>query len=530
MIRVFSLVNLFCWVYLGLTTTGANDPFRLYDPVVLNGNDLYELIGADPPSIVGFRYDGNEEWTQIPIQIDEMHMQDWEIIKPGDCRIIGRQKQELVYSDPNTYSGPDEQTAFDFDDELVVMAKDLGSMRPAKSVAKPKYVLQDTMVEVAIADPLTDGTIYGFVYLFVSEKVETTGTYVLKQDADLLRINYDFYLTTKNDEGSNDYFDAYKFTCDDAKDIHEYKDEIMNPEDSWFVSNTYQRHFAENWYSDEMRITLNKTDGESFWGLEDFQFDLGSCDRSIRTFMKSPTGFVSNILGPLRAIRSWIGANSGAITQRQTIMYEDREDSTTFHRVHPTPGIFLYSNFRAGSKLKYYNCKNTNGFVIDGKMDDQEKEFDNGYCSWDMVTGTSGTYLRVWDPYFKLSGLDIPVEELVESWYYDDDTPTGTGDQGAPLFQNGWSMCSGLVNDQNMAWGTAGFKSKDVLPGIPNTDPLRLGDPELPPEACSTLISDSLSYLKVTAKQYYLAPDFGVEEAELLSLRALNPMYRKIRC
>ena len=33
----------------------ASDPFRLYDPVVLNGNDLYELIGADPLSIVGFR-------------------------------------------------------------------------------------------------------------------------------------------------------------------------------------------------------------------------------------------------------------------------------------------------------------------------------------------------------------------------------------------------------------------------------------------------------------------------------------------
>ena len=58
------------------------------------------------------------------------------------CRIIGRHKQELVYSDPNTYSGPDEQTVFDFDDELVVMAKDLGVMRPAKSVTKPKYVLQ----------------------------------------------------------------------------------------------------------------------------------------------------------------------------------------------------------------------------------------------------------------------------------------------------------------------------------------------------------------------------------------------------
>ena len=56
-------------------------------------------------------------------------------------------------------------------------------------------------------------------------------------------------------------------------------------------------------YSDGMRITMNETDGESFWGIEDFQFKLGTCGRSIKTFMKSPTGFVSNIAGPLRAIR-----------------------------------------------------------------------------------------------------------------------------------------------------------------------------------------------------------------------------------
>ena len=38
------------------------------------------------PNVSHLRYDGDEKWTQIPIQIDEMHMQDWEIIKPGDCR------------------------------------------------------------------------------------------------------------------------------------------------------------------------------------------------------------------------------------------------------------------------------------------------------------------------------------------------------------------------------------------------------------------------------------------------------------
>ena len=69
----------------------------------------------------------------------------------------------------------------------------------------------------------------------------------------------------------------------------------------------------------------------------------------------------------------------------------------------------------------------------------------------------------------------------------------------------------------------------DWLPGIPNTDPLRIHG-ELPPETCATGKDDTLSYLTATAKQYYLAPTFSVEEAESLSLRALNPMYRKIRC
>ena len=79
-------------------------------------------------------------------------------------------------------------------------------------------------------------------------------------------------------------------------------------------------------------------------------------------------------------------------------------------------------------------------------MDSEEEQFDNGFCSWDMVTGNSGTYFRAWEPHFKLSGIDLPIEELMEAWYYDDDSPTGTGANGAPLFQNGWSMCSGLVN------------------------------------------------------------------------------------
>ncbi len=40
--------------------------------------------------------------------------------------------------------------------------------------------------------------------------------------------------------------------------------------------------------------------------------------------------FTANISGPVRAIRSYMGANSGFITQREHIFYEDREDINTY--------------------------------------------------------------------------------------------------------------------------------------------------------------------------------------------------------
>lgn len=73
---------------IGFVSSVIEDPLRLFDPVELTGADLYELLGEDPASIMGFRFapDSIEQWEQIPIQIDEKHYQEWQRIKPGDCR------------------------------------------------------------------------------------------------------------------------------------------------------------------------------------------------------------------------------------------------------------------------------------------------------------------------------------------------------------------------------------------------------------------------------------------------------------
>ena len=58
-------------------------------------------------------------------------------------RVLGRNVKELMYADASTYSGPDEDPNFDYDDELTVMAKDLGKVRaPSGIVTFPDNVIQ----------------------------------------------------------------------------------------------------------------------------------------------------------------------------------------------------------------------------------------------------------------------------------------------------------------------------------------------------------------------------------------------------
>ena len=138
------------------------------------------------------------------------------------------------------------------------------------------------------------------------------------------------------------------------------------------------------------------------------------------------------------------------------------------------------------------------------------------------------------DPFVKISAIEkIPIDDVFEAWYYDNDTPLGETDNGVPVFENDWSMCSTKANGQKSAWGTFGYKNKDILPGIPNTDPLRQdGIPELPSEACELGTYPELDFLTVTAMQYYLPTEIAnsIDDADIFATYALNPLHRKIKC
>ena len=91
-----------------------------------------------------------------------------------------------------------------------------------------------------------------------------------------------------------------------------------------------------------------------------------------------------NKSGPIRAIRTYVGANSGPYTERQNVFYDRREDITTFLRVHPIPGVMDFFDYSpAASGMTYRNDFNQAGIRINGMPDSPNA----GAPTWEQVTG-----------------------------------------------------------------------------------------------------------------------------------------------
>ena len=119
---------------LGADPVAAAPLARPADPVVLTGSDLPVFVNGPKATIVGFRWTGSG-WVQLPVQIDERAVVNFGKIynnptgtyygsAPGNM-------SALVYTSPNTWTGPDPNRKFDADDELVFMARDAGVAAPA---------------------------------------------------------------------------------------------------------------------------------------------------------------------------------------------------------------------------------------------------------------------------------------------------------------------------------------------------------------------------------------------------------------
>jgi hypothetical protein len=438
---------------------GAAALNRPADPVVVSGSQLPWFHSTAPADLVAFRYSGG--WQQIPVQVDERDVKSFAAIYNQANPFYGGGFSTLVYTDSGTFTGADANPNIDPDDEVALMARDAGDQPPSYSA--PAGVNAATGVELAIRDPLDAGAA-GYVYLFARSSPLDPG-------AGQQYVDYDFVLL------SGAYLSTYN-TADGP-----------NAENSTVTTPYYARHFGDRWLDDELRVLAPGATGADILDRHKALFAPGVCGRSEDTFDNGDSGgfpgegaFIANKSGPVRAIRSWIGANSGPRTQREIVFYDRRQDVRTFLRVHAIPSVMdFYDYSPAAAGMTYYNSLNPGGVPLDGAPETPAA----GQVAWELVTGAQGSVVHA-------HALETDIAGFNYTWYYlDDSTPPVT-------------QCTGDA----FAYGQSG---PWVNQSIPCTDP-------------SASVCTNARTLATTRVLYYDGPGVTSAEAATLADDALSPL------
>jgi hypothetical protein len=395
---------------------------RVDGPVVVTAADLgVENLNLNPNRAAGYRWDAdNAAWVQIPVQVDERHVVDFGATPSSNSQqgsvgtVYGTNAigfTALQYSDPDTWVGADPDTTFDADDELVFMARDAGPQAPA-GTPNPA----NTNASLGKALELSNGAGgTGYVYLF--------------------------YGNPGTDSSAGQDLVDYTFALNAGSYLNDYnRADGPNPESSSVTTATYSMDFSDRWFT----VGLDLGSGDILDGHKS-RFSFATCGRSNLTFANAHGAFVANIDGPVRAIRSYIGANSGPLTQRTEIFYDTRYESVTDLRVHAIPGVMSFWDLSANAIGMEYGNSNLAGTVtVDGSPDSVPA----AAADWSYLTGAQGNMSQ--------------TSQLTTSF-----TPT-TGqvhvDDNSPPFSECWG-------DDGDFLGAAGV---EITGGLPNTDP-RLG-------------------------------------------------------
>jgi hypothetical protein len=394
-----------------LTVTGCTIN-RPADPVVLTGAQVPALASVGAGDVVAFRWFNG--WDQVPVQVDERKSVDLGAVYNSTPMGF----VTSVYADPGTFTGADANANVDADDEVAFMAKDVGPEAPSDG-GTPAGVVAGSGVKVKVHSALGNGA-NGWIYLF-----KRSGS--LSPGAGESYVSYSFQLLSG----------AYKTT---------YKlQDGPNPENTTVTTPYYVDHFSDRWLNDQLKVKAGNASEVDVLDRAKALLTPGSCGRSEDTFDDAEGAFIANKAGPVRAIRSYIGANSGPLTQREHIFYEQREDIRTFLRVHSVPGPWDFFDYSAAaSGMTYRNNLNTGGVTIDGKPDTPT----DGQLSWESVDGPQG-------------GLSIAHSTVTDipgftstSHYLDNSTP-GRGAE---------TQCTGDAQ----AFGQSGPWINSTMP---NTDP-----------------------------------------------------------
>ena len=467
---------------------------RPEDPVVLTAASTPKLLGTVPASVVGFAWNGTG-WFQIPTQVDERDM-----VNPGQIlhratanyakNADGTAFKVLAYTDLATasagykgwptYTGTDSVPTVDANDEISFLATDTGKQIAVDTPA-PADTLASSREEVKVTDPLTSAV--GFAYLFTSTSPTLTGG-----SGGTTKVNYQLIL---NASPTADYKGTYKMG---TAALAPNNSAGFNSEASNIETPSYTQQYSDRWLNSVISIAAGGASKHRILERGRYQFAPGVCGRSEDTFDGGDTnpyegGFLTNLSGPVRAIRSYIGANSGQYTINTDIFYPQRQDSITDLRVHAIPGVMAFDDmFDTGAELTYSDDQNT-GIPIDGVPDSIVAAHSP---VWQMVSSpTEGSLVTA-------RTVDTDIAGLQLSTYYLDQSSASP------------RPCTGDAD----AWGQNGVAIVGAGGGqVPCTDPTRAECP-----------TGTVKRLSATRFRYFEGPSLSSASAAGLAARALAPL------
>jgi hypothetical protein len=361
---------------------------RPADGVVVTGAELESLLGTDPASLVAYRWTAEAGFAQVPVQVDERAVVSWLQIYggkvPKGAPQLDPELEVLTWCDPTTHVGADHNTFLDENDEVALAAADAGERAPLDA-ALPAGVLATAGAELRLVDPLSGGV--GWLYLFQQD-----GS--LDPSAGEDRVQYDFELAS-----AFSYLEGYQLFGG------------TNPEVSSVTAPGYwSTGFADRWLRHGLRVEAGGATGVELLDRARTGSDPPECIRNEDTFCcytaaECEGAFLANIDGPVRAIRSLVGANSGILTQRDHVFWQRREDMRTHIRLHPIDYAMQDSMNLALPVLgmRYYASSLEGAeIVMDGVPEGDPKP--KGTPAWEMLTGPQGTVISSQIPFINAPG------------------------------------------------------------------------------------------------------------------------------
>jgi len=464
---------------LYLTVLAAQN--RDSDPVIIQGKNLTCMLGQNPADMVAFKFSSAVGWVQVPMQIDERVLLDIAAPYGGAPCVAGEGSgvpwDIFFYADTSTFVGADTLATFDIDDELVFMAKDLGEQSTISLL--PNGVLNIPPCEISIYDSL-DQVQLGYLYLFLQD-----GS--LNQAANTSYVNYDFvFFPNGNGIQGRSVKEDY-IIC--------YNQQALNTENSVVTTDAYETGFSARWKEDVLKIKAGGASGEDILDLHQGTLSLSKCIRTTTTFSTNRGVIVNAINRPIRAIRSVMGTNSGALNQMTIYFTANQVHYQNDFRVHTASGstsdvydIFDFNENMVGAT--YCNEYNPNKVTIDGNLDLLNNDI---IPIWGLHSGGMGSIVAT--SYFESNMTfshdrrDVAngLAQLSDDAYYDDNG------------QRAMYTCTG----DTRAFGSSGFLFSSN----------QCTDRRYNSLDCSSTIADPKN-ISMNRVHYYLSPSTTPQEAE----------------